>query len=119
MFQLLEKEKIHHLLPWSVVEHLGEENFETEVDLEVPEEEDIENCGTDNNMEVSLEDSFVDELFNSEEKGNVNIVKDIETAEKEDEDMSEIELLSSADDEDEDGDVSFIFVPSKKINTEY
>ena len=44
------------------MEHLEEEDYETEVDLEVPEEEDMENCGTDDDMEVSLEDSFADEL---------------------------------------------------------
>ena len=119
MFQLLEREKIHHLLPWSVVEDLGEEDSETEVDLEVPEEEDMDNCGTDDDMEVSLEDSFADELLNSEEKGSIDIDKDNEIAEKEDEDMSEIEILSSGDEDDEDGDVSFVFVPSKKIKTEY
>ena len=115
----MEKEKISHLLPWSVVEDLGEKNCETEESLEVPEEEDMDNCETDDNVEVSLEDSFIDEILNSEGNGTVDTDRGMQIVEEEDLEMSEIEILSSGDEGDEDGDVSFVFVPCKKIKTEY
>ena len=43
----------------------------------------------------------------------------MQIVEEEDLEMSEIEILSSGDEGDEDGDVSFVFVPCKKIKTEY
>ena len=121
MLQLLEKEKISHLLPWSIVEDLGEKDCEKEQSLEIsnPDEKDMENCETDENLEVSLEDSFIDEMVNSEGNENVDTDRDMKIAEEEDQDMSEIEIISSGDEDDEDGDVSFIFVPCKKIRTEY